>query len=59
MAVYGYARVSTDDQDTAIQVAALKAAGCSIVVKRRSLERAATDERSLKRFSLSCAKAMC
>ena len=31
MAVYGYARVSTDDQDTAIQVAALKAAGCSVV----------------------------
>jgi DNA invertase Pin-like site-specific DNA recombinase len=24
----GYARVSTDDQDTAAQVAALKAAGC-------------------------------
>ena len=31
MAIYGYARVSTDDQDTAIQVAALKAAGCSVV----------------------------
>jgi DNA invertase Pin-like site-specific DNA recombinase len=31
MAVYGYARVSTDDQDTSIQVAALKARGCSVV----------------------------
>jgi DNA invertase Pin-like site-specific DNA recombinase len=31
VAIYGYARVSTDDQDTAIQVAALKAAGCSVV----------------------------
>jgi DNA invertase Pin-like site-specific DNA recombinase len=27
----GYARVSTNDQDTAIQSAALKAAGCSVV----------------------------
>jgi DNA invertase Pin-like site-specific DNA recombinase len=31
MTIYGYARVSTDDQDTTIQVAALKAAGCSVV----------------------------
>jgi DNA invertase Pin-like site-specific DNA recombinase len=31
MAVYGYARVSSEDQDTAIQIAALKAAGCAIV----------------------------
>ncbi len=28
MAIYGYARVSTTDQDLSIQVAALKAAGC-------------------------------
>ena len=31
MALYGYARVSTDDQDTAIQREALARAGCSIV----------------------------
>jgi DNA invertase Pin-like site-specific DNA recombinase len=31
MAFYGYARVSTLDQDLTIQRAALKAAGCSIV----------------------------
>lgn len=31
MATYGYARVSTEDQDCAIQVAALKAAGCTVV----------------------------
>ncbi|WP_298282713.1 recombinase family protein [Acidocella sp.] len=31
MATYGYARVSTTDQNLAVQLAALKAAGCEIV----------------------------
>lgn len=31
MATYGYARVSTIDQDCAVQVAALRAAGCEII----------------------------
>ena len=31
MTTYGYARVSTTDQDVGIQRAALKAAGCSMV----------------------------
>ena len=31
MAIYGYARVSTVDQDLAIQEAALRAAGCTVI----------------------------
>ena len=31
----GYARVSTDDQDTAVQVVALKSAGCERIYKEK------------------------
>ena len=31
MAIYGYARVSTEDQDCAVQVNALRRAGCEVV----------------------------
>src|SRR5262249_14933165 len=31
MAVYGYARVSTSEQDTSIQEAALRRAGCDLI----------------------------
>src|SRR3954471_2444297 len=32
----GYARVSTDDQDTAVQVATLKSAGCERIYKEKA-----------------------
>ena len=32
----GYARVSTDDQDTAVQVAALKVAGCERIFREKA-----------------------
>ncbi|WP_173976935.1 recombinase family protein [Magnetospirillum sp. LM-5] len=36
MTKIGYARVSTNDQDTSIQVAALRAAGCEIVREEKA-----------------------
>src|ERR1035437_220158 len=32
----GYARVSTDDQDTAVQVTALKSAGCERIYREKA-----------------------
>jgi DNA invertase Pin-like site-specific DNA recombinase len=37
MMTLGYARVSTDEQDTAAQVSALKSAGCEKIFGRRLL----------------------
>jgi DNA invertase Pin-like site-specific DNA recombinase len=34
---YGYARISTDDQNPALQLAVLKKAGCQIVFKDEGL----------------------
>ena len=34
--IYGYARVSTTDQNTSTQVAALKAAGCKTILKEKA-----------------------
>lgn len=36
MAIYGYARVSTGDQDLTIQREALKAAGCFVVREEKA-----------------------
>ena len=50
---YGYARVSTDDQNPALQLAALKKAGCQAVFKDEGLS-----GDSVKRPALSrCLKA--
>ena len=51
---YGYARVSTDDQSAALQLAALKRAGCKTLFKDEGLSGATTKRPAL----LRCLKAM-
>ncbi len=51
---YGYARVSTDDQSTALQLAALKRAGCKTLFKDEGLSGATTKRPAL----LRCLKAL-
>ena len=46
---YGYARVSTDDQSTALQLAALKRAGCKTLFKDEGLSGATTKRPTLLR----------
>jgi len=46
---YGYARVSTDDQSPALQLAALKRAGCKTVFKDEGLSGATTKRPALLR----------
>jgi DNA invertase Pin-like site-specific DNA recombinase len=46
---YGYARVSTDDQNPALQLAALKRAGCRTVFKDEGLSGATTKRPALLR----------
>src|SRR5579863_4697165 len=46
---YGYARVSTDDQTPALQLAALKKAGCKTIFKDDGLSGATTKRPALLR----------
>jgi DNA invertase Pin-like site-specific DNA recombinase len=46
---YGYARVSTDDQNPALQLAALKKAGCTTIFKDEGLSGATTKRPALTR----------
>ena len=46
---YGYARVSTDDQNPALQLAALKKAGCKTIFKDEGLSGATTKRPALLR----------
>jgi hypothetical protein len=47
-ALLGYARVSTSDQDTSIQHAKLRDAGCTVIEPRRRLARPETAATSLR-----------
>jgi DNA invertase Pin-like site-specific DNA recombinase len=51
---YGYARVSTDDQNPALQLAALKKAGCKTIYKDEGISGATTKRPALTR----CLKAL-
>lgn len=46
---YGYARVSTDDQDPALQLAALKKAGCKTLFKDEGISGTTTKHPALLR----------
>jgi hypothetical protein len=47
---YGYARVSANDQSAALQLAALKWAGCTTLFKDEGLSGAATKRPALLQF---------
>ncbi len=51
---YGYARVSTDDQNPALQLSALKKAGCKTIFKDEGISGATVKRPALSR----CLKAL-
>ena len=53
MHLYGYARVSTTDQDLSIQEAKLRAAGCQVI---RAEKRSGTQRRERQLEGISAAK---
>jgi DNA invertase Pin-like site-specific DNA recombinase len=57
MPAFGYARVSSVEQDLSIQEAALHAAGCQ-VIRAEKKRGAARDGRSSRRYSIFCALAI-
>jgi DNA invertase Pin-like site-specific DNA recombinase len=59
MTIYGYARVSTDDQTLDAQIAALKAAGAERVFSEKQ-SAAKTDRAALaKALAARCARGTC
>jgi hypothetical protein len=58
MALYGYARVSTLDQNLGIQRAALKAAGCDVIRAEKRAAHAVTAGPSYRSCSIFCGLVM-
>ena len=54
----GYARVSTDEQDTTAQVAELKAAGCERIYREKASAGGGTGQ-NFTGFWINCARVMC
>jgi DNA invertase Pin-like site-specific DNA recombinase len=50
MAIFGYARVSTADQDLAIQDAALRAAGCTVIRAEKATGTKLTGRNELRKW---------
>jgi len=64
MALYGYARVSSSDQDFALQEQALRAAGCEVVRSEKASGTSRVGRAELetllswRRYSISCGVAI-
>jgi DNA invertase Pin-like site-specific DNA recombinase len=54
MALYGYARVSSSDQDFSLQEQALRAAGCDVIRAEKASSTSRAGAPSWKRYLISC-----